>query len=186
MTRGWLLLLLASAMAGAQPSPERVKLCESCHGAGGNSGVAKTPSIAAQPVTYLENQLVYFREDLRNAPAMQQVAKGMKDEEITALARHFAAQKAVVVATGEDADAAARGKALVDRLHCGECHLPALQGRDQMPRLAAQREDYLFEAMVGYRDGKRTGADTTMTEALYGVGDADLRSLAAYISRLRE
>jgi cytochrome c553 len=179
-------MLLAPALAGAQALPERVKLCESCHGAGGNSTLEKTPSIAAQPVTYLENQLVYFREDLRNAPAMQAVVKGMKDEEITALAKHFAAQKAVVVAPRADAAAAEKGKALADKMHCGQCHLPAFQGRDQMPRLAAQREDYLLAAMIGYRDGTRTGADTTMTEVLYNVRDDDLKALATYLSQLRD
>jgi cytochrome c553 len=184
--RAALAMLLVPALAGAQALPERVKLCESCHGPGGNATLEKTPSIAAQPDTFLENQLVYFREDLRNAPAMQAVAKGLKDEEITALARHFAAQKAVGAAARSDAAASARGKALADKMHCGQCHLPAFQGREQMPRLAAQREDYLLEAMVGYRDGKRTGADTTMTEVLYGVGDEDLKALAAYLSQLRE
>ena len=110
----------------------------------------------------------------------------MKDEEITALAKHFSAQKAVVAPSRGDAAAATRGKALAEKLHCGECHLPAFQGRDQMPRLAAQREDYLLEAMIGYRDGKRTGADTTMTEVLYGVKDDDLKSLASFLSQLRE
>jgi cytochrome c553 len=184
--RGWCAMLLVPALAGAQGLAERVKLCESCHGASGNSTVEKTPSLAAQPVTYLENQLVYFREDLRNAPAMQAVAKGMKDEDITALAKHFASQKATVVASRSDAAGAAKGKALAGTMHCGQCHLPAFQGRDQMPRLAAQREDYLLEAMVGYRDGKRTGADTTMTEVLYGVRDDDLKALASYLSQLHD
>ncbi|HET7730154.1 MAG TPA: c-type cytochrome [Usitatibacter sp.] len=171
----------------AQPAPlaEKVKACEACHGPGGNSAMANTPSIAAQPVLFLENQLVYFREGLRNAPVMQEVAKGMKDEDITALARHFGAQKAKVVApSAGDKAMLERGKALAGAQHCGQCHLPKYEGRDQMPRLAAQREDYLLEAMIGYRDGKRTGADTTMTEVLYGMSDADIKALAHYLARI--
>lgn len=42
-----------------------------------------------------------------------------------------------------------------------------------------------MEAMTGYRDGTRTGADTTMTEVLYGVGEADVQALASYLSRLQ-
>ena len=53
-----------------------------------------------------------------------------------------------------------------------------------MPRLAGQREDYLVDAMIGYRDGKRTGADTTMSEVLYGMSDADIKALAAYLASL--
>ena len=178
-------MVLVPAIAAAEPAAERTALCESCHGKDGNSTTAKTPSIAGQPVTYLENQLVYFREELRNAPVMQAVAKGMKDEEITAFARYFSARAAKPSPTRPpDAAVTEQGRALVEKLHCGQCHLPELRGRDQMPRLAAQREDYLLDAMVGYRDGKRTGADTTMTEVLYGVSDADLQALAAYVSQL--
>ena len=60
----------------------------------------------------------------------------------------------------------ARGKQLAESMHCGQCHLPKYEGRAQMPRLAGQREDYMIDAMIGYRDGKRTGADTTMSEVL--------------------
>jgi cytochrome c553 len=160
-----------------------VALCETCHGPGGNSTVAGTPSIAGQPATFLENQLVYFREGLRNAPVMQAVAKDMKDEDITALARHFSGEKARASASGPARDSA-RGRELAQSLHCGQCHLPTYEGRAQMPRIAGQREDYLIHAMLGYRDGTRTGADTTMSEVLYGVSDADVKALAHYLSRL--
>ena len=172
------------AQALAQ-SPDKIALCEACHGPAGNSAIANTPSIAAQPLTFLENQLVFMREGMRNAPVMQAVLKGVKDEDLTALARHFSAQKARVVATAPaDPALVARGTELSTRLHCDQCHLPSFAGRDQMPRIAGQREDYMVEAMVGYRDGKRSAADTTMTEVLTGVSDADIRALAHYLSRL--
>jgi cytochrome c553 len=161
-----------------------VALCESCHGPGGNSATAGTPSIAAQPQVFIETQLVYFREGLRNAPVMQPIVKGMKDEDITALAKHFAAQKAVAVAAKPQKALADRGAQLAGVMHCGQCHLPDYAGREQMPRLAGQREEYLVHAMTGYRDGTRTGADTTMSEVLYGVSDKDIAALAHYLSRL--
>jgi len=147
--------------------------------------MALVPSIAQQPQLYLENQLVYFREGLRNSPVMEQVLKDVKDEELSLLAKHFASQKAsAAAASGSDAAKQARGAEIVGRNHCGQCHLPNLHGRAQMPRLAGQREDYLLHAMTGYRDGKRTGADTTMTEVLSGMSDADLAALAHYLARL--
>jgi cytochrome c553 len=142
------------------------------------------PSIAAQPPTFLENTLVYFREGLRNGQVMPAIAKGMKDEEITALAKHFSAQKATVGATAPaDSALVARGTELAAKMHCGQCHMARFQGQGQMARLAGQREDYLYDAMVGYRDGKRSAADTTMTEVLYGASDADLRALAHFLAR---
>jgi len=53
------------------------------------------------------------------------------------------------------------------------------------PRLAGQREDYLYESMRAYRDNRRTGADTIMAAALYGVSDTDIQALAHYRARLR-
>jgi cytochrome c553 len=52
-----------------------------------------------------------------------------------------------------------------------------------MPRLAAQREDYLVETMKAYRENKRTGADTTMAEVMRGVPDADIAALAHFLAR---
>lgn len=184
LTALFFAILAIPAQAGAQSLAERVKFCESCHGPGGNSVVPLTPSIAAQPAVFVENSLVYFREGLRSGMVMPGIAKLLKDEEMTALARHFAAQKATVVATTPaDKAIAARGAELSAQRHCGQCHMPRYQGRDQMARLAGQREDYLFDSMVGYRDGKRSAADTTMTEVLYGLSDADLKALAHYMAR---
>ena len=177
--------MLSAPLAIAQAPPARVALCEGCHGPGGNSVTPLVPSIAQQPRLYLENQLVYFREGLRNSPVMEQVLKDVKDEELTLLAKHFAGQKARVVSPGSaDPAKQARGTGIVAKNHCGQCHLASLQGQAQMPRLAGQREDYLLHAMTGYRDGKRTGADTTMTEVLDGMSDADLSALAHYLARL--
>jgi cytochrome c553 len=172
------------ASAIAAPTPQQLAACEACHGKNGNSAIAGTPSIAAQPITFLENQLVFFREGLRRAPVMEQVAREMKDEDITALARHFSAQKA---ATGELQPPLSalidRGRELAQARHCGQCHLPTYEGRAQIPRLAGQREDYLSLAMRGYRDAQRTGADTTLTYVLGGMSDADISALAHFLAR---
>jgi cytochrome c553 len=70
-------------------------------------------------------------------------------------------------------------------MQCGACHLPDFRGREQMPRLAGQREEYLTSAMLAYRDNRRVGADTMMSGVLYGVSDSDIRALAHFLSRSR-
>ena len=176
-------LFIATA-AWAAPSPESITACEICHGKGGNSETALTPSIAGQPATFLENQLIFFREGLRASAVMQGVAKGMKDKDIQALAKHFAASPVKLVTPGKaDTKLDARGKQLAGSMHCGQCHLPDFRGRAQMPRLAGQREDYLVDTMKAYRDGKRTGADTTMSEVLYSLNDADIQALGHFLAR---
>ena len=174
-----MLAICAVAVTAAQ-----IALCEGCHGPAGNSVIPGTPSIAAQPVTFLENQLIFFREGLRRSEVMQPLVAGMKDEDVTALARHFSRQEAKLHGAGAvDAKLAARGAEIARQRHCGQCHLPSYQGRAQIPRLAGQREDYLYDTMRAYRDGKRTGADTTMVEVLDGLSDADVRALAHFTAR---
>ena len=165
---------------------DRVALCDACHGAGGVSQTAGTPSIAGQPKLFLETQLVLFREGIRLSPPMQAAVNGLTDKEITRIAEHYAALPARAVADGPADGAQVRqGMALAQKQHCGSCHLPDFSGRQQIPRLAGQREEYLVESMLAYRDNRRTGGDTIMAAALYGASDADIRALAHYLARLR-
>jgi cytochrome c553 len=186
--KGWRGEILATfffcSAAFATPAPDVIAACEACHGKGGNSTTPLTPSIAGQPPTFLENQLIFFREGLRASSVMQGIAKGMKDKEIAELAKHFAASPVKIVSPGApDPKLDARGRQLAGGMHCGQCHLPDYRGRAQMPRLAGQREDYLVETMKAYRDGKRTGADTTMSEVLYSLNDADIKALGHFLAR---
>ena len=180
----WLLATaLFVSVASAQ---DRLALCDACHGAGGVSQTAGTPSIAGQPKLFLETQLVLFREGLRVSPPMQAAVNGLTDKEIVRLADHYTAQAARPVADGPaDAAQVKQAVAYAQKQHCGSCHLPDYRGRQQIPRLAGQREEYLVESMLAYRDNRRTGGDTIMAAALYGASDAEIRALAHYLARLR-
>jgi cytochrome c553 len=165
-------------------SQERLQLCAACHGEDGNSTNAQIPSIAGQPKLFLENQLILFREELRKSDQMLPVVKGLKDPEIIKLAEHFSKLPAKSMETGVPEKALLqRGPQRAKELRCGICHLSDFSGQNQIPRLAGQREAYLEAEMRAYRDGKRTGGDTIMAAALYGVSDADIKALAHFLSR---
>ena len=165
-------------------SQERLELCAACHGPGGNSVNPQIPSIAGQPKLFIENQLILFREEIRKSDQMLPVVKGLKDAEIIKLAGHFSKLPAKGMEAGPaNAALMKTGLERAKALRCGICHLADYRGQNQIPRLAGQREAYLEAEMRAYRDGKRTGGDTIMAAALYGVGDADLRALAHYLSR---
>ena len=176
-----LLTALFISVAGAQ---ERLQLCAACHGSDGNSVNPQVPSIAGQPKLFLENQLILFREELRRSEQMAPVVKGMKDPEIIKLAEHYSKQPARVMESGPaDPKLAQRASQRAKELRCNVCHLSDYSGQNQIPRLAGQREAYLDAEMRAYRDGKRSGGDTIMAAALYGVGDADIKALAHFLSR---
>lgn len=179
------LTALFISTAQAQPAAERLAQCAACHGRDGNSSIPGTPSLAGQPALFIENQLVLIREGIREvAPAMAQALQGMKDAEIRQLAGYYAALKPARPLGKVDAGTAKRAEEVAQKAHCGSCHLPDYSGREQIPRLAGQREEYLLEAMRQYRDNRRSGGDTLMAAALYGIADADLQALAKYLARL--
>ena len=179
----WLIAFFV-VPALAQPLPERLPLCAACHGEGGNSTIAGTPSLAGQPALFVENQLVLIREGVRKVlPVMEDAVRGVKDAEIREIARYYAAQKPSAPKGKPEPALMKQGAALARKLHCASCHQADFRGREQMPRLAAQREEYLVAAMNSYRNYTRKGGDTLMAAALYGTTDADIKALAHFLAK---
>jgi cytochrome c553 len=178
-------LIIGATAALAQPRPERLAVCSACHGPAGQSALPGTPSLAGQPKLFIENQLVIIREGLRDVPVMKPLVVGISDEEIVALATHYAALPARVPAAAPQADKARAGAATAQRLLCGTCHLPTYAGQQQVPRLAGQDETYLLQAMKQLRDNPGPGRDTIMASTLRGLSDDELASLAHHLAHFR-
>src|SRR3954451_19965387 len=79
-----------AAAAETMSLPERIAQCGACHGEDGNSRIEKIPSLAGQPEFFVLNQLFLMREGVRVVEPMMPFVKELKDEEMDALAKHFA------------------------------------------------------------------------------------------------
>jgi sulfide dehydrogenase cytochrome subunit len=66
--------------------------CAACHGTDGHSPGA-IPAIGGKNREFLESALVEFRSGKRAGTVMNRLAKGYTDDEIKALAEHFAGLK---------------------------------------------------------------------------------------------
>ncbi|MFQ3788058.1 c-type cytochrome [Halomonas sp. A29] len=65
--------------------------CANCHGTDGRL-VGSVPTIAGRPAAVLEARLLAFKhEEVGDTTIMDRIAKGFTDEELAALAGHFAA-----------------------------------------------------------------------------------------------
>ena len=109
-----------------------------------------TPSLGAQPSFFVVAQLFLFRDGRRgNAlQAMTDAAKPLTDDDLRAFA-DLISKLPPPAPPGKPTETQkyARGRELVLKNHCTTCHNPDLSGREQMPRLANQREDYLLKAL---------------------------------------
>jgi cytochrome c553 len=183
LSRAALAALFFSALAAAAPVAERVQACYACHGERGQSAQPDIPSLGGQPSFFLLTQLFLFREGRRGGP-MIELAKGWSDDELRGFADHLAAQLPPPAPPRDAPDAArlARAQALLAKEHCGVCHNPDYSGREQMPRLAHQREDYLLKALRDFKSGRRIGYGQAMSQELARLGDEDLADLAHYFA----
>ncbi len=146
------LTFALTAPALGQSFEERLAVCLACHGEKGISETSEVPSLAGMPEKFTLIQLYLFRERMRKIEIMNDVAKGMTDDDLRKFSEYFV-KLPPPSPSGDAPDPAiaARAQALIAKHWCASCHNPDFSGREQMPRLAAQREDYLLKALRDYK-----------------------------------
>jgi len=179
--------LVAAAVlpASAQSVEERLPVCLACHGETGQSETPEVPSIGGMPEFYLTIQLYMFREKLRAIEIMNEVTKGLSDDDLRKMAGAIA--KLPPPKPPDDPPDPARAQkalALFPQHRCNSCHGANLAGDQNVPRLAGQREDYLIKTLREYKNNTRRGYDAAMADVMYPVTEADIDVLAHYLSRL--
>jgi cytochrome c553 len=133
----------------AETIEERAVTCFACHGEHGQSEMENTPSLGAQQSPYALIQLFMFREKLRTFEPMNEMAKGLTDDDLQKFADFIA--KLPKPAPPADAGEPARmqrAQALVQQHRCNSCHNPDFSGKENVPRIANQREDYLAKTLI--------------------------------------
>lgn len=190
-----LALLSVVSVSLAQTIEERAAPCLACHGEKGFSETENVPSLGGQHAPYLLIQLFMFREKQRvtvNPPTdpmiqvMYEMTNGFTDNDLRAFSDYVA--KLPAPKPLDDQGDAARLRAANDIMtqhRCNACHGVDLAGRDHVPRIAGQREDYLVKTMREYKNNVRRGYDATMAEALAPVTDEQIVELGYAIARFR-
>ena len=172
--------------ASAETIEERAAPCLACHGEHGQSEAENTPSLGGQQPPYALIQLFMFREKLRAFEPMNEMAKTLTDDDLRAFSEFIG--KLPKPKPADDAGDPARlqrAQALIAQHHCNSCHNADFSGRENIPRVADQREDYLQKTMREYKDNSRHGYDATMAEVLAPVTPEQIADLAYYLARLR-
>jgi cytochrome c553 len=176
----------------------KIEYCQDCHGPSGQGyrGFFPIPRLAGQQTEYLKNQLQAFVEHRRTNNIMFNVAHTLSPAMIAALAVDFRALNPKplggaprsLVATGEkifqdgvpDANVAA----------CAACHGPDAKGSEEIPRLAGQLHDYIFNKLTNWskeRGQNPTKPDTSavMSPVAHSLTKPQVEAVAAYLSYLK-
>ena len=181
-----ILAVLAGFPACAQSLQEHVSTCFACHGEKGQSQLPEVPSLGAQPVFYTLVELVMFRDKLRITEPMNEMTKGLSDNDLRTVSDIIAKlPPPKPVSDTPDPARVDRGRVLAQQNRCNFCHQSNFQGLDNVPRLAAQREDYLLKSLRAYKDNSRRGYDAQMSEVVYAMKDEDFADLAYFLARVQ-
>jgi sulfide dehydrogenase cytochrome subunit len=185
------LALPAATLAGDLDAI--IENCAGCHGENGVSENSDVPTIAGIPEFVHSDALYYFRDNerpcaetsykhgdtSRPATTMCAVVADLSDDQIDALAAHYAALKFVPAKQSFDADLAAKGKALHES-ECARCHTDGgANPDDEASILAGQQMGYLEETFAQYRSGKRE-QPKKMQEKIDALSDDDVKALVNY------
>jgi cytochrome c553 len=181
-----LVFLFAGLPLKAETIQERAAPCLGCHGEKGQSQTENIPSLGAQLPAYALIQLFMFREKLRIFEAMNDMTKPFSDDDLHTFSDYLATlPKPAPPADAGDPARLQRAQALAQQNHCNSCHNADFSGRDNIPHIANQREDYLAKTMREYKNNTRHGYDGTMAEVLNPVTEEQIGDLAYFIARVR-
>lgn len=193
--------ILALAPAAFADRLEELKpVCSGCHGIDGHSLNPEVPTIAGQPYTFTEDNLLAYSLGQRQCSpgwldqttagsltmAMCVVAATLSEGDIAALAVYFEQQDFVASRQDFDATQVARGREIHQDRGCERCHSDG--GRttnDMAPVLAGQWSPYLRSALESLRSGKRRGPKV-MDAAIHEMNDEEIEGLLNFYASQQE
>ena len=169
--------------------------CTACHGAEGNSISALWPNIAGQNASYLQAQLMSFKDGSRSDPLMSSQAMMLSEEDIADLAVYFESLPAAAQSVA-DPGTVNRGEALyrggntdTGAAACLACHGPTGRGNPaaKYPALQGQHAAYTAKQLNDYAAGTREtdGKTRIMRDIAARLSKEDVAALSSYVQGLR-
>ena len=170
--------------------------CIECHGVDGNGAghsngpEGKFAKLAGQHPDYIRKQIRDFRSGARQHDQMQIMARSVSDEDVRDIAAYFGGQPLMNAQGGERH---ALGKSLYENgdpargvVACISCHGgqgKGLAASPLTPVIGGQEWRYLDKQLRDWRSGERRNSpDGAMSQIIKTLSDADIESLANYLS----
>ncbi|HSM97234.1 MAG TPA: c-type cytochrome [Rhizomicrobium sp.] len=179
-----------AALADDAAIPGKIaKSCQSCHGAGGDSTSPSVPRLNGQPAGYLAQRLKSLRDPTKQSinaiHAMWDLSTHIGDDDISQIAKYYAAQKPTPAAgkAGALANEGARlyaggGKGVPA---CQACHGLHGEGMGLAPRLAGQHGLYLDYQLTAFVVTMRNQG--AMNHTAMDLSQHQIDALVAYLAK---
>ncbi len=171
----------------AKPSQERIAPCLACHGEkrtvrDREHAVARRAAGAlhADPALHVSREAARLRADERDGEGAdrrrsshllrfhRQDCRSRRRRRTPAIPRGCSAARRWRSSTAATA-----------------CHNPDYSGKENVPRIANQREDYLAKTLAEYKNNSRHGYDGSMADVMAPVTPEQIADLAYFIARVR-
>lgn len=167
-----------------------VRNCTWCHGTLAQ-GFMTAPRLAAQRDQYIENQLLSFRNHLRDDPYAKQfmwhAVANLSPEMAHDLATYFSTLPPKAADDGNK-DLIALGRAIYeegipesDVVACIVCHGPNAEGINEIPRLGGLSYSYLKRRLEQWNEGFDRAAEP-MPRIAVKLSPEVIEALASYLS----
>jgi cytochrome c553 len=176
----------------------KFEYCQDCHGPSGQGyrGFSPIPRLAGQQTEYLKNQLQAFVEHRRTNNIMFNVAHTLSPAMIAALAADFRALNPKPLGGAPKGSAAAGEKIFQNGVPeanvaaCAACHGPNAEGSGEIPRLAGQLPDYIFNKLTNWskergQNPARPDISAVMSPVAHSLTKPQVEAVATYLSYLR-
>jgi cytochrome c553 len=138
------------------------------------------PSIGGLPEAYLKNLLQQWKSGERFAATMDRHVKGYSDDELAALAKHYAKLPWTPVVQPADAGVLAKGREATDR--CETCHgvTGGAPDEEDTPKLNGQWAQYMEMELLKYRTEAVKMPHKKMRNNAKKLDEADVAHAAHY------
>lgn len=202
-----LFVITSAVMAGvlAFPLPASADVadvareCDQCHGDGGVSTESDVPTIAGMSAFVLEDYLLTYQDQgrpcheteyrsgdtERPATNMCEIAAELSEDDVAAIAAHYAAKEFVPAKQPFDAAKAAVG-ANIHKRDCEKCHTEnGSNPDDDAGLMAGQWMPYLQQVFEDYSSGEREMVEKKMQEKFDSLSDEEKEALIHFYGSLQ-
>jgi sulfide dehydrogenase cytochrome subunit len=198
-TSAAIVCALALSLSASADVADIARECDQCHGENGISTESDVPIIAGMSAFVLEDYLLTYQDQgrpcheteyrsgdvERPATSMCEIAAELSEDDVAAIAEHYAARPFVPAQQSFDADKATAGAGIHKR-DCEKCHTDnASNPEDDAGIMAGQWMPYLQQVFEDYSSGEREMIEKKMREKFDSLSDEDKQALIHFYGSLQ-